>query len=252
MGLCDLGFGKPKPRSKRLLNQMDCLPSFQTSGLQLVLAAGLNNERTVKMDPSTATMRRITRARLGLQARLVHLFASDMPAWAFFLDFALYPPLVLLGLGVALIKADPSQTVAACAAFLVGLAVWTLAEYLIHRFVFHRAPVLKPIHMAHHDAPRALNGTPTLLTVAVFYGLVFWPLSALAGLRLGAAATAGVMAGYLAYVSVHYVVHHLGSGGRPILRRLIRLHAVHHHDSDHNFGVTSALWDRVFGTLARR
>jgi sterol desaturase/sphingolipid hydroxylase (fatty acid hydroxylase superfamily) len=47
-------------------------------------------------------------------------------------------------------------------------------------------------------------------------------------------------------------VHHLGSGGSRGLRRLIKLHAVHHHDTDHNFGVTTAFWDRVFGTLASR
>lgn len=184
--------------------------------------------------------------------RFQQFFASEMPAWAFFLDFVIYPPLILLCLVKAFWRAEADQAVLALGAALAGLAVWSLAEYLIHRFAFHHAPVLKPIHMAHHDAPRDLNGTPTVITVIVFYLLVYLPLTEALGDHLAVAATAGVMLGYLAYVAVHYVVHHLGSGGSPRLRKLIKLHAVHHHDTKHNFGVTTAIWDRVFGTLARR
>ena len=186
------------------------------------------------------------------QARLLQLFASEMPAWAFFLDFAVYPPLIVLCLTLAFGNAGLVQGMLGLLMLASGLAIWTLAEYLIHRFAFHHAPLLKPIHMAHHHAPRDLNGTPTVFTVILFYLLVYLPLSALFGQQLAAAGVAGVMAGYLAYVAVHYVVHHLGSGGLKPLRRLIKLHAVHHHDTKHNFGVTTGLWDRVFGTLARR
>src|SRR5690606_37080935 len=45
--------------------------------------------------------------------------------------------------------------------FLLGLAVWTLSEYLLHRFVFHFAPKGKFMdrihfifHGVHHDYPR--------------------------------------------------------------------------------------------------
>ncbi|MEO6301109.1 MAG: sterol desaturase family protein, partial [Paracoccaceae bacterium] len=100
--------------------------------------------------------------------------------------------------------------------------------------------------------PRGLTGTPTILTVMVFAVLVYWPASEI-GTRASASAwTAGLMAGYLAYVGVHYIVHHLGSGGQPWLRRLIKAHAVHHHDDRVQFGVTTVFWDRVFGTAGRR
>lgn len=187
-------------------------------------------------------------ARAG-QARFQQLLSAEMPAWAFFLDFVIYPPLVVFCLFLGMIWAG---IWAAVMAALAGVAFWTLAEYLIHRFAFHHAPGLKPIHMAHHDSPRDLNGTPTLLTVLVFYLCVYLPLDLAFGAGLAAAGTAGVMLGYLAYVTVHYVVHHLGSGGIRPLRRLIKLHALHHHDLDHNFGVTSPFWDLVFGTYARR
>lgn len=190
-------------------------------------------------------------ARL-IWSRLRKLFMSEMPAWAFFLDFVIYPPVILASLYLAFADADAGQVLGGIAMVLAGGILWTLAEYLIHRFAFHHVPLLKPVHMAHHHAPRELNGTPTLLTVLIFVVGVYVPLGAMIGWRMAAAATAGVMLGYLAYVSVHYVVHHMGSGGLRPLRRLIKLHAVHHHDTEHNFGVTSDFWDRVFGTLAKR
>jgi sterol desaturase/sphingolipid hydroxylase (fatty acid hydroxylase superfamily) len=184
--------------------------------------------------------------------RTQHLFATEMPAWAFFLDFVVYPPLILLCVYLALHRADMNQVMLSVGFFVVGVLGWTLAEYLIHRFAFHHAPVLKAVHMAHHDAPRALTGTPTIGTVVAFVLVIYWPMYLVAGSHSAAALTAGVMLGYLAYVGVHYIVHHLGSGGSPTMRRLIKLHAVHHHDTEHNFGVTSAFWDRVFGTIAPR
>lgn len=192
---------------------------------------------------------RIRGGALKTRARLLQLVSAEMPAWAFFLDFLIYPPLMLLCVALAF---GPDGGIGSVAMIALGVSGWSLAEYLIHRFAFHHAPVLQQIHLAHHAAPRDLNGTPTVVTLAVFYGLVYWPLTLVLRAEWAAAVTAGVLLGYLGYVGVHYVVHHLGSGGRPWLRRLIRLHAVHHHDVAHNFGVTSPLWDWVFGTLARR
>ena len=206
----------------------------------------------VRVEHMTARTGLLRRAAQISKHRFQQFFASEMPAWAFFLDFVVYPPLILLGLYMALVGVDAAQFGLSVVLVLAGVAIWTLAEYLIHRFAFHHAPVLKPIHLAHHDAPRGLNGTPTIITVLVFYLLIYWPASHLMAAPSAAALTAGLMAGYLAYVAVHYIVHHMGSGGSKALRRLIKLHAMHHHNSAHNFGVTSAFWDRVFGTLERR
>ena len=170
----------------------------------------------------------------------------------FFLDFAVFPTLILLALYLAFRDAQPLQALQLTAIVLSGGLAWTFFEYAIHRFGFHHFPILKPMHMAHHADPRGLTGTPTPVTVAVIYGLAYLPVDLAAGGAVAAAWTAGIMAGYLLYVSVHYVVHHLGSGGSPTLRRLIRLHALHHHDDKHNFGVTSDFWDRVFGTRSAR
>ena len=201
------------------------------------------------MDPQATQTHTFWQAARKARAWILQAFSAEMPRWAFFLDFVIYPPLIAL---CAALASGPQGGLGSIAMMALGVLGWSLAEYMIHRFAFHHAPVLQQIHLAHHAAPRELNGTPTLVTVAVFYGLVYWPLSWALRPEWAAAATAGVLLGYLAYVGVHYVVHHLGSGGLAWLRRLIRLHAVHHHDVAHNFGVTSPLWDWVFGTLARR
>ena len=201
------------------------------------------------MDPHAMQTHPFWQSVRKAKTRILQMFSAEMPAWMFFLDFLVYPPLILLCLVLAF---GPQGGFASAGLIALGLLGWSLAEYLIHRFAFHHAPVLQQIHLAHHHAPRELQGTPMLVTLLVFYGLVYWPLTLALRPEWAAAAMAGVLLGYLGYISVHYVVHHLGSGGRPWLRRLIRLHAVHHHDVAHNFGVTSPLWDWVFGTLARR
>ena len=200
-------------------------------------------------DTATSRFRRFARTAWAADWNFL---STEMSARMFFLDFVVFPPLILVFLVLSVWQADALQWLTSAGLVVVGIGVWTLAEYLIHRFAFHHFPLLKAVHLAHHDDPRGLTGTPTILTVVVFLVLVYWPAAEIGSRASAAAWTAGMLLGYLAYVSVHYVVHHLGSGGWSWLRRLIRAHAVHHHDSSRNFGVTTVLWDRVFGTLGRR
>jgi sterol desaturase/sphingolipid hydroxylase (fatty acid hydroxylase superfamily) len=59
---------------------------------------------------------------------------------------------------------------------------------------------------------------------------------------------AGTALGYLAYDYIHFYTHH----ARPrhaVGRWLRRYHLLHHHDQEEaRFGVSSPLWDLVFGT----
>jgi len=41
------------------------------------------------------------------------------------------------------------------ASLVFGAALWTLVEYLIHRYAYHHAPILAPLHDAHHKEPLA-------------------------------------------------------------------------------------------------
>jgi len=147
------------------------------------------------------------------------------------------------------------------AALLVGLGTWTLAEYVLHRFVFHFSPrtswqerVSFLFHGVHHAQPRSKTRLvmPPAVSVplgALFYGL-FWIL---VGRGIGATAWvaplfAGFIFGYLAYDMTHYATHHVRIKGGYFL--MVRRHHMRHHAQtpDQRFGVSSPLWDYVFGT----
>ncbi len=162
---------------------------------------------------------------------------------------------------------------------LAGLAVWTLTEYILHRFAFHApeaimeethriAAALAPdeavipalpslrhvtyfiAHGVHHEYPSDSSRLVLPPAVSVPLAVIFYGLFRLA---FGALASPGIFAGfitgYLIYDTVHYAVHHPGlptAWGRFLKRR----HAHHHFvDPDHDYGVSSPIWDWVLGTL---
>ena len=147
--------------------------------------------------------------------------------------------------------------------FLIGLFVWTLAEYTLHRFVFHfppKTPRMERItflfHGVHHAQPQCktrlvMPPVVALPVAALFYGL-FWLII---GTGLGTPEwvhplTAGFLTGYLIYDLTHYATHHwpMRSG---YLRYLKRYHMAHHFKNpDGLYGVSSPAWDYVFGTTA--
>ena len=64
----------------------------------------------------------------------------------------------------------------------------------------------------------------------------------------GAVGFAGFVAGYLAYDTIHYAVHHFSLHSRLMLY-LKKKHFRHHYqDSTKDFGVSTSLWDIVMGT----
>ncbi|HEY1474047.1 MAG TPA: sterol desaturase family protein [Pseudolabrys sp.] len=130
-----------------------------------------------------------------------------------------------------------------------GTIAWTLFEYLLHRVLFHHAPVLSQIHDRHHQSPHELIGTPAWASAMVGLVAVASPAWAALGFDLGTAATAGLVTGYLWYVFVHYATHHWQPRRDSYLYQARMRHARHHHLSHSgNFGVTTAFWDHVFGT----
>ncbi len=57
---------------------------------------------------------------------------------SYFADFAVYPPVVLALLILALQQVPPLVWIEWSIACLTGIAAWTLLEYVIHRGVLHR------------------------------------------------------------------------------------------------------------------
>lgn len=171
---------------------------------------------------------------------------------AYYADFLIYAMLLLVVIGIcaARARADWIGAVRWLSASAAGFTMWTLLEYLLHRFVLHEVAVFAAMHAVHHEAPRAFVGTPTWLTLSLLWLVFFVPAWWLASIAVASAVIAGVMWGFLWYGVMHHVIHH----GRPralaaVLRTAARRHRLHHHAGrPGNFGVTIAIWDHLFGT----
>lgn len=140
--------------------------------------------------------------------------------------------------------------------FLAGLLFWTFTEYVLHRWVFHYQPSSRIgkhlhflLHGIHHDYPN----DSTRLVMPLLLSL---PLSALFFLGfylcLNQAAYgffSGFILGYVAYDSLHFLTHHWNAKFAWV-KFLKNYHMRHHYqDDDTAFGVSTPLWDYVFGTV---
>jgi len=169
--------------------------------------------------------------------------------WNYYSDFVVYPAVVLALSGLALHITPVADWWRCGLLFLAGAIAWTLAEYGLHRFVFHRIPGIREMHEAHHHDQRALIGTSTFVSAPGCLAVMLPPLWLIGGPAFAFGLTGGFLLGYLCYVSVHHLVHHRPARPGSAFFALKRRHALHHHVTpEGNFGVTSGFWDRVFGT----
>jgi len=143
--------------------------------------------------------------------------------------------------------------------FFAGLLLFTFAEYALHRNLYHLEPSSEwrkrftyIVHGVHHDYPKdssriAMPPIGIIIYLVIFY-LLFWLLLG----DFGYSTLAGFAFGYCIYISIHYMVHRY----RPpnnMFRVLWTNHAIHHYQDDTVlFGVSSPLWDYIFGTLPKR
>lgn len=139
---------------------------------------------------------------------------------------------------------------------ILGIIVWSLAEYTLHRFVFHYKPKSQfgekihfIFHGVHHDYPsdsRRLVMPPSVsIPLAVLFYYIFL---AILGNELVAPFFVGFITGYLFYDMTHYAVHHFNIKNKFFL--LLKKHHMRHHfqDSDKGYGVSSPVWDDVMKT----
>ena len=141
--------------------------------------------------------------------------------------------------------------------FVLGLFVWTLVEYIMHRFVFHYAPADKPwaqrihfiFHGVHHDYPSdakrlVLPPSVSIPLAALFYFLfnAILPANDVWGFF------PGFILGYLFYDISHYAIHHFNFKGN-LWKKIKQHHMLHHYqDPGKGYGVSSPMWDKVFGS----
>ena len=141
------------------------------------------------------------------------------------------------------------------ALILWGAFAWTFVEYALHNWVFHRLRVTsvgKREHLAHH-AKKGYFTEWSLKLKMVFVGHSAVYLFSFLCLDAWRASVFTLSFGvsYFAYEYVHYCNHMYAP--KTIYGRWARKHHFAHHfeDSRANHGVTTPLWDLIFGTYRR-
>ena len=141
---------------------------------------------------------------------------------------------------------------------VLGGVLWTFGEYALHRFAMHELKgrgILSREHLEHHVA--ASWGFDPLILFAwlgvILVGVFGWGSIALllAGPIAAGSIAIGWIAGYGYYEYQHAQAHLRAPHNR--YTRWLRKHHFHHHFGHpmRNHGVTTHVWDIVFGTLDR-
>lgn len=139
----------------------------------------------------------------------------------------------------------------------IALLVWTLTEYLLHRFVFHYDAtssfgkwLIYLFHGIHHDEPDdatrlVMPPFPAFVIMCILYA----GFSLVVPGRYLNVFIAFFIIGYLIYDYIHYATHHFSMKSK-VGSYLRKYHLRHHHAKEHSkYGVSNPLWDYVFGTV---
>lgn len=169
--------------------------------------------------------------------------------------FAIYSCALLMW-SVTHTSLSPIQTVGL---FFLGFITFTWVEYMVHRYVFHmktytsmRAKLQYTIHGVHHEYPKDKDrlAMPPLLSVTIATILLL--LFRLVMGDLVFAFLPGFIVGYAAYLAIHYMVH-ASAPPNNFLKALWINHGIHHYkDGDLIYGVSSPLWDYIYGTMKEK
>ncbi|EPS73322.1 hypothetical protein M569_01436, partial [Genlisea aurea] len=142
----------------------------------------------------------------------------------------------------------------------VGMLIWTLLEYSLHRFVFHVKTrsywgntLHYLIHGCHHKHP--MDGLRLVFPpapAAILAFLLWNAVKVLSTEPYSSALFGGGLLGYVMYDCTHYYLHY----GKPLkgfAHDLKRNHMNHHFRiQNKGFGITSNFWDWVFATLPQK
>lgn len=205
---------------------------------------GLAHERTERLSASPPLF----------DSRFLDFFSRVHPS----IPAVVFVPVIAFGLALGVDRGYGA--ISTIGLFALGLLVWTLTEYWLHRLVFHWEPdhplgsrIHFVMHGVHHDHPndrlRLVMPPAVSIPLAALFGGAF---ALTFGTPAAFPAFAGFIAGYLTYDYTHYHLHH--HVPRSAAGRRLREQHMRHHFQDHRYGygVSSPLWDRVFGTSPPR
>ncbi len=187
------------------------------------------------------------------ESDLMEFFSRVHPAT----PLLLYMPVVGYMLYLSLWQQKLSN-LAVAGLFVLGILLWTLLEYLIHRYIFHYEPKSSLgkrlhyiIHGVHHDYPNDARRLVMPPSISVPLAVLFYILFLLIFGHLAPGVFAGLVFGYVCYDMLHYATHHFPMK-RGLWLWLKQYHLRHHYkDDDAGFGISSPIWDYVFGTTRK-
>ncbi|MFJ7914229.1 MULTISPECIES: sterol desaturase family protein [unclassified Lysinibacillus] len=148
-------------------------------------------------------------------------------------------------------------------AFILGMIMYSLAEYVTHRFLFHLKPpkstfllkMLKRLHYDHHSKPNELH----LLFLPLWYSVpniviaaaIFYIFSS--SFVMTNAFIAGIMLFLLFYEWKHYIAHRPLRPISPWGRWMKKVHLWHHFKNENYwYGVTNPAYDFLMGTFKKQ
>lgn len=143
--------------------------------------------------------------------------------------------------------------------FFSGVALWTLLEYVLHRWMLHYSArsligraVVDRLHVLHHHDPKDQTQVciPPWAFLTFLSGFLALAFATGIGWERAALLTSGVGLMMALYDITHFSTHYMPATNAWL--RLLKKQHMLHHFSDHTkrFGVTSPLWDYVFRTHA--
>ncbi len=145
------------------------------------------------------------------------------------------------------------------AIFLFGLLLFSLVEYLVHRHLFHmitntklRERIQYTFHGVHHEFPKDTSrlAMPPVISVVIVTLLYLLFKYIIGDYTYGF--LPGFITGYSLYLIVHYIVHAY-QPPKNFFKILWIHHGIHHYkDHERAFGVSSPLWDYIFGTMPKK
>jgi sterol desaturase/sphingolipid hydroxylase (fatty acid hydroxylase superfamily) len=190
------------------------------------------------------------------QARLFHsrsleVFTKTSPQ----VIFSIYVPIIMAMLVYSVVALD-IEWYFVIGYYFFGAFFWTFFEYLMHRFVFHfhtkndrLKKVVYTAHGVHHEYPRDkdrlfMPPIPSLILATILFSVFYLLLKDNAFMFFP-----GFVTGYLIYGSMHYAIHAMAPPFK-FMKSWWRYHHLHHYKNDEKgFGVSSPLWDHVFGSV---
>lgn len=138
---------------------------------------------------------------------------------------------------------------------VAGMILFSINEYLVHRFLLHEFPKLLPKayegHVAHHEHPNDIDHIfgPIFydaIIFAIIYGGMYWITGRW---HLAACLALGFSIFQLYYQWIHFISHRPIVPFFPWARWLKRMHLLHHFKDEHLwYGVTHPYLDMATGT----